>query len=43
MADFTKQTITVEGCKVAVQRGGSGAPMLYLHGAGVVNAVQPFM
>jgi len=43
MVEFAKETMTVEGCKVVVQRGGSGEPMLYLHGAGVVNMVQPFM
>jgi pimeloyl-ACP methyl ester carboxylesterase len=43
MVNFTKETIIVKGCKVSVQRGGTGEPMLYLHGGGVVNSVQPFM
>ena len=31
--DFVAQTITVNGAKVALKRGGAGAPLLFLHGA----------
>ena len=31
--DFVAQTITVNGAKVALKRGGAGEPMLFLHGA----------
>ena len=31
--DFVAQTITVNGAKVALKRGGAGEPLLFLHGA----------
>ena len=34
MAQGSESKIEVRGCKVHVRRGGSGAPLLYLHGAG---------
>lgn len=43
MANFRQETISVAGCRVSVFRGGTGAPLLHLHGAGVVRSVMPFM
>src|ERR671934_262745 len=31
--EFVRQTIEISGCKLALARGGKGAPLLYLHGA----------
>jgi pimeloyl-ACP methyl ester carboxylesterase len=31
--EFVRQTIEINGCKLALARGGKGAPLLYLHGA----------
>ena len=35
--------LSVAGCKVHVMRGGTGAPLLYLHGASGAPVWQPFM
>ena len=43
MAKFQQEMISVAGCRVSVFRGGAGAPLLRLHGAGVVRSVMPFM
>ena len=43
MVEFTKETVNILGGNVVFQRGGTGEPILYLHGAGVVNQVVPFM
>jgi pimeloyl-ACP methyl ester carboxylesterase len=43
MVEFTKETVNLLGGNVVFQRGGSGEPILYLHGAGVVSQVVPFM
>ena len=43
MVEFTKETVNMLGGNVVFQRGGSGEPILYLHGAGVVSHVVPFM
>jgi pimeloyl-ACP methyl ester carboxylesterase len=29
---FVTQTIAINGCKLSLQRGGKGAPLIYLHG-----------
>jgi pimeloyl-ACP methyl ester carboxylesterase len=42
MAQCTESKIDVRGCKVHVRRGGSGAALLYLHGAGGTQAWLPF-
>jgi hypothetical protein len=34
---------TVAGCAVNVMRGGSGPPVLFLHGAGGAGIWLPFM
>lgn len=31
--DFVAETLTINGASVAVRRGGTGAPLLFLHGA----------
>ena len=43
MVEFTKENVSMLGGNVVFQRGGSGEPILYLHGAGVVNQAMPFM
>jgi pimeloyl-ACP methyl ester carboxylesterase len=43
MADHTTETIAVRGCSVAVMRGGSGRPLLILHGAGGAGGWLPYM
>src|SRR5205814_6804775 len=35
--------IAVNGCNIALMRGGTGAPMLILHGASGAGAWRPFM
>ena len=43
MAKIRRETASVADCDVNVWRGGKGAPLLYLHGAGGAGAVMPFM
>src|SRR5450631_4417305 len=43
MPDHSTSTISVNGCNIALMRGGAGAPMLILHGAGGAGAWLPFM
>lgn len=43
MAGHTATTVDVNGCKTHVRRGGKGAPVVFLHGAGGVSAWAPFM
>lgn len=40
---FSQRFIEVDGCRVNLRRGGSGEPLLYLHGASGAPAVMPFM
>ena len=40
---FNQSLLELDGCKVNLRRGGSGAPLLYLHGASGAPAVMPFM
>lgn len=40
---FTDTTVEVDGCRTHLRRGGSGAPLLYLHGASGAPVVMPFM
>lgn len=40
---FSQSFIEVDGCKVNLRRGGSGQPLLYLHGASGAPAIMPFM
>src|SRR5580658_11138679 len=32
-ADYSTSAVTVRGCRIRLMRGGSGDPLLYLHGA----------
>jgi pimeloyl-ACP methyl ester carboxylesterase len=40
---FKQTFIEVDGCKVNLRRGGSGEPLLFLHGASGAPAIMPFM
>jgi pimeloyl-ACP methyl ester carboxylesterase len=40
---FTDTYVEVDGCRTHLRRGGSGEPLLYLHGASGAPAVMPFM
>jgi pimeloyl-ACP methyl ester carboxylesterase len=40
---FGRTFIDVGGCKLNLRRGGSGEPLLYLHGANGAPAIAPFM
>ena len=40
---FTDQFIEIDRCKVHYRRGGKGQPLLFLHGAGGMPVVMPFM
>ena len=43
MAQGTDTKVEVRGCDVHVRRGGTGAPLLYLHGAGGIATWMPFL
>ncbi|HEY7663137.1 MAG TPA: alpha/beta fold hydrolase [Xanthobacteraceae bacterium] len=43
MADHIDQPITVAGCRIRLMRGGSGAPLLFLHGGGGAGIWLPCM
>jgi len=40
---FSDEFVELDGCRTHLRRGGSGAPLLYLHGASGAPAVMPFM
>jgi pimeloyl-ACP methyl ester carboxylesterase len=40
---FSDGFIEVDGCRTHLRRGGSGQPLLYLHGASGAPAIMPFM
>jgi pimeloyl-ACP methyl ester carboxylesterase len=42
-ASVTRTTLTVEGAQVSVLRGGSGPPLLFLHGSDAFTDWHPFM
>src|SRR5438067_388757 len=43
MAEQSTSTITIDGCRIRLMRGGTGSPLLVLHGAGGGGAWLPFM
>jgi pimeloyl-ACP methyl ester carboxylesterase len=43
MVQSSKEFVTVNGCKVEVMRGGKGAPVMFLHGAGGGGMWLPWM
>jgi pimeloyl-ACP methyl ester carboxylesterase len=43
MAGHTTEMMTLNGCSIEVLRGGSGTPMLFLHGAGGASVWAPYM
>jgi pimeloyl-ACP methyl ester carboxylesterase len=40
---FTESFVEVDGCKVRLRRGGSGEPLVFLHGASGAPVILPFM
>jgi pimeloyl-ACP methyl ester carboxylesterase len=40
---FRQSFVEVDGCRINLRRGGSGAPLVFLHGASGAPAIQPFM
>jgi pimeloyl-ACP methyl ester carboxylesterase len=40
---FTESFVEVRGCRIRLRRGGSGAPLLFLHGASGAPVILPFM
>jgi pimeloyl-ACP methyl ester carboxylesterase len=40
---FTDHVVEIEGCRTHYRRGGKGAPLVFLHGAGGLPIVLPFM
>ena len=40
---WAQSSVTIAGCKIRMLRGGKGAPLLYLHGAGGGGVWLPFM
>jgi len=40
---FKQSFVEINGCKVNLRRGGSGEPLLFLHGASGAPAIMPFM
>ena len=43
MAGHGSEMIEINGCAIEVLRGGTGAPMVFLHGAGGASAWAPYM
>ncbi len=40
---FSQEFCEVAGCKITLKRGGTGRPLLYLHGANGIAEVKPIM
>ena len=43
MANHSVVTMTVRDCRIRMMRGGSGSPMLFLHGGGGMGIWLPAM
>jgi pimeloyl-ACP methyl ester carboxylesterase len=43
MSVFSDHFIELDGCRTRYRRGGKGAPLVFLHGAGGAPALLPFM
>jgi pimeloyl-ACP methyl ester carboxylesterase len=43
MDDYSTSVMTIRDCRIRVMRGGSGSPLLYLHGAGGAGIWLPFL
>jgi pimeloyl-ACP methyl ester carboxylesterase len=43
MSEFSREILEIRGCKLSVQRGGSGEPVIFLHGANAPEGPLPFM
>jgi pimeloyl-ACP methyl ester carboxylesterase len=43
MADHASSKISVRGCNIALLRGGTGRPLLFLHGGGGAGGWMPYM
>ena len=40
---FSQSLVEVDGCRINLRRGGSGQPLLFLHGASGAPVILPFM
>ena len=40
---FHQSFVEIDGCRTHLRRGGSGAPLVFLHGASGAPAILPFM
>lgn len=40
---FKQSFVEINGCKINLRRGGSGEPLVFLHGASGAPAIMPFM
>jgi pimeloyl-ACP methyl ester carboxylesterase len=40
---FRQSFVEIDGCRINLRRGGTGAPLLYLHGASGAPVIMPFM
>jgi len=43
MPDHTQSVLAISGCRINLLRGGKGAPLLFLHGAGGGGVWHPFL
>jgi pimeloyl-ACP methyl ester carboxylesterase len=43
MSEFSQEILEIRGCKLFMQRGGSGEPVVFLHGANAPEGQLPFM
>ena len=43
MAEYTAETLTINGCSIEMLRGGRGDTLLFLHGAGGIRGWAPYL